>query len=263
MVSRALTKRLRALSRRKERDRSGLLLAEGPRVVEDLLDAGAEVSDCLYAMESVGQTARAAVSNLIERLNAAGVGCQKVSSAELADLSDTVTPQGILVSARIPRYDWNDILQQRILLVDGVQDPGNLGTLIRTAEALGAGGVILLPGTVDPWSPKSVRAASGSSFRLPILELGHRETIDGLAARDVPIWASAADGRPLSRSQPTPERVAIAVGNEGAGISAEIRAAAQRIVAIEQAGETESLNVAIAAAILLDRILGGAGAGSD
>jgi TrmH family RNA methyltransferase len=174
-----------------------------------------------------------------------------------------VTPQGLLVVAAIPAADWRDIRDPRILVVDGVQDPGNLGTMIRTAEALGAGGVIILPGTVDPWAPKSVRAASGSSFRIPVLECGHQAAIDELEQRGIPLWATAADGDPLGRPDKGLERVALVVGNEGAGVSGMIREAAQRIVAIEQTADAESLNVAVAAAILLDRILGGDGAGSD
>lgn len=260
MVSRTLSKRLRALSRRKEREKSGLLLAEGPRVVRDLVDAGMKVRHCLFTDDAATDPE---IASVVNRLRAAGVPCESVEASSLADFSDTVTPQGILLLAEIPRADWSDIEDPRLVVVDGVQDPGNLGTLIRTAEALGAGGMIVLPGTADPWAPKSVRAAAGASFRLPILELGHLEAIEGLALHNVPIWASAADGEPLGRCGPRPDRVALAVGNEGAGVSPAIRGAAERIVAIEQAGFAESLNVAVAAAILLDRILGGDGAGND
>lgn len=259
-VSRALRKRLRALTRRKERQSSGLLLAEGPRVVGDLLNAGGKVHDSLFTAEAIRDPA---IASLVERLRASGARCAEVASTELTELSDTVTPQGLLVVAEIPAAEWRDLRNSRLLVVDGVQDPGNLGTMIRTAEALGVGGVIILPGTVDPWAPKSVRAASGSSFRIPVLESGHEAAIEEFQRRDVPIWAAAADGDPLGRMAMRPERVALVVGNEGAGVSRRIRGAAQRIVAIEQAADAESLNVAVAAAILLDRILGGDVAGSD
>lgn len=259
-VSRALRKRLRALTRRKERQSSGLLLAEGPRVVGDLLNAGGKVHDCLFTAEAARDPA---IASLVDRLRASGARCAEVALPELMEFSDTVTPQGLLVVAAIPAVEWRDLRNPRLLVVDGVQDPGNLGTMIRTAEALGVGGVIILPGTVDPWAPKSVRAASGSSFRIPVLESGHEAAIEECERRDIPIWAAAADGDPLGRRAMRPERVALVVGNEGAGVSRRIRGAAQRIVAIEQVAEAESLNVAVAAAILLDRILGGEGAGSD
>jgi len=259
-VSRALRKRLRALTRRKERQSTGLLLAEGPRVVGDVLNAGAMVHECLFTAEA---SADPAIASLVIRLRASGARCTEVSAPELAEFSDTVTPQGLLVVAAIPTAGWRDIRDPRLLVVDGVQDPGNLGTMIRTAEALGAGGVVILPGTVDPWAPKSVRAAAGSSFRIPVIESGHEAAIEELGRCDIPIWAAAAEGEPLDRSASRPERVALVVGNEGAGVSDRIRGAARRIVAIEQVAEAESLNVAVAAAILLDRILGGEGAGSD
>jgi TrmH family RNA methyltransferase len=252
-------KRLRSLLRRKERAKRGLLIAEGARVVADLLDAGRPVLHGLFTDAALDDPA---VDRIAQHLRAAGVPCEAVSAAELAEFADTVTPQGILVVAEIPSSSWEDLASLRLLAVDGVQDPGNLGTLIRTAEALGAGGVLVLPGTTDPWSPKAVRAAAGASFRLPILELGYREAIDALREREVPLWVSAADGDAYSREDPVPPRVAIAVGNEGAGVSDELRVAADRTVGIEQPGGGESLNVAAAAAILLDRILGGDRAGS-
>jgi TrmH family RNA methyltransferase len=259
MISRALHKRLVALSRRKERESTGLFLAEGWRVIGDLVAAGVEVRHCLLTDEAADEPE---VRAILDRLGERRVKCESVSPKELAQFSDTVTPQGILAVAVIPRGEI-DFSGSRILVVDGVQDPGNLGTLIRTAEALGVEGLIMLPGTVDPWSPKVVRAAAGASFRIPLLEMEHGEAIGWLAGRGIPIWASSAGGDPLARGEPGPTRVALAVGNEGAGVSAEIMEAATRIVAIEHSGHAESLNVAIAAAILLDRILGGAGAGSD
>ncbi len=252
-------KRLRALLRRKERQKRGLLIAEGIRVVRDLLDAGHPVLQGLFVEDGRDDPA---IDAIVQRLRTGGVNCEAVPAADLAEFADTVTPQGILVVAEIPRGRWEDLAHLRLLVVDGVQDPGNLGTLVRTAEALGAAGVLVLPGTTDPWSPRAVRAAAGACFRLPVLELDHREAIEGLRARNVPLWASAADGEPYRRGDPAPPRVAIAVGNEGAGLSEQIRNAADRTVGIEQSRAADSLNVAAAAAILLDRILGGDRAGS-
>ena len=252
-------KRLRSLLRRKERAKRGLLIAEGARVVGDLLAAGQPVLHALFTEQALEDPL---VDGIVQRLRSNDVPCEAVSAGDLAEFADTVAPQGILVVAEIPCSGWDELASLRLLVVDGVQDPGNLGTLIRTAEALGAGGVLVLPGTTDPWSPKAVRAAAGASFRLPILEFGHREAIDALEERGVPVWASAADGDPFHRGDSAPPCVAIVVGNEGAGVSDEVRDAADRTIAIEQSGGAESLNVAAAAAILLDRILGGERAGS-
>jgi hypothetical protein len=138
-------KRLRALLRRKEREKLGLLIAEGTRVVSDLLDAGHPVLHGLFVEDGLADPA---IDDIVRRLRAGGVKCEAVPASELAEFADTVTPQGILVVAGIPRGNWEDLRDLRLLVMDGVQDPGNVGTLVRTAEALGAAGVLVLPGTV-------------------------------------------------------------------------------------------------------------------
>ena len=256
MPSLSERKRLRALRRRKGRDAEGLFLAEGARVIADLLDAGLPVVLALFTEEAERET-RTAV--LVERLQRVATRSERVSSKELAEHADTVAPQGLLVAAGIPVRTWDDFRSRRLLVVDGVQDPGNLGTLVRTAEALGAGGVLCLEGTTDPWGAKAVRAAAGASLRLPVVRAAREEAIDVLSERDIPLWASAADGEPVRRRDPPPGAVALAVGNEGAGVSGAVRRAAERVVAIEQTSDAESLNVAVAAALLMDRIFGGEG----
>lgn len=168
-------------------------------------------------------------------------------------LSATETPQGVLAVSIIPRYSLEEIRTEQarsvVLVLDAVQDPGNFGTLVRSAEALGARAVVALPGTVDPWNPKSVRAAAGSSFRLPILELTEAEAVDGLRAEGYAIIGSAAEGRPITEI--TAERVALVVGNEGSGLSPAIRGMLDDLAGIPLKGRAESLNVAAAAAILL------------
>lgn len=258
MPSLSEKKRLRALRRRKGREAEGLFLAEGRRVVRDLLDSGRPILLALWTEEAEKDPEAGA---LVGRLRAASARAERIPEKELAEYADTVTPQGLLAVAEIPLPGWEDLRSERLLVVDGVQDPGNLGTLVRTAEALGAGGVLCLEGTTDPWGAKAVRAAAGASLRLPVLCVGREAAISGLAERGIPLWASAADGEPVRRSDPRPGAVALAVGNEGAGISAGIRRAARRIVAIEQAPEAESLNAAVAAALLMDRIFGGDGDG--
>ncbi len=251
-------KRLRALRRRKGRDAEGLFLAEGVRVVRDLLESGLPVTLGLYTEEAERDPGTAA---LVERLAERADRSERVSGGELAEYADTVTPQGLLAVAGIPARGWDDLRSGRLLVVDGVQDPGNLGTLVRTAEALGAGGVLCLEGTTDPWGARAVRSAAGASLRLPVLRVGRTEAIEGLAGRGIPIWAASADGEPVRRSDARPGALALAVGNEGAGVSSAVRGAAERVVAIEQAPDAESLNVAVAAALLMDRIFGGDGEG--
>ena len=229
-----------------------MTLVEGPRVALDAVDAGTRIHDALYTEEARADPAVAAV---LDRLRGAGLAPELVTPAELAGFADTVTPQGLLLAAEIPRGSLAQVAEPRLLVLDAVQDPGNVGTLIRAAEALGAAAVVALPGTADPWSPKVVRAAAGASFRLPIVEIGLEALADWCGERRVPILVAAADGSPAPRAAEGP--AALVVGNEAAGVSDEVRACATGVVAIPQRGSADSLNVAMAGAILLDRYFGG------
>jgi len=194
---------------------------------------------------------------LLARAVEAGISAELVSEAELRRHADTVTPQGWIATAPVPTWRWPDVDGPRLLVLDALRDPGNVGTLIRAAEAMGATGVVALAGTADPWSPKAVRAAAGSSIRLPILKAEWEDALARLRESRTSVWVAASDGEPVDRSGPAPGRVALILGNEGAGVSASIRETADRVVAIPMRGEVESLNAAVAGAILMDRIFGG------
>jgi len=254
MPSQSESKHVRALHRRKERLLRGEFLVEGPRVLADLLRAGRPVTLVLYTEEAVAEPDGRA---LLAKVEAAGIPSERVSEVELRRHADTVTPQGWVAAAPVPDWSWADVVGGRVLVLDEVRDPGNVGTLIRAAEALGAAAVVALPGTADPWSPKVVRSAAGSSVRLPVLVGPWEEVGPALRDRHVPLWVAAADGLVMERSQPRPERVALVLGNEGVGVSAPIRQAADRVVAIPMQGAVESLNAAVAGAILMDRLFGG------
>ena len=254
MPSKSQSKHVRALHRRKERRARGEFLVEGPRVLAELLRSGRPVTMVLYTEAALEEPAgRGLLAEAVE----AGVPAELVSDAELRAHADTVTPQGWLATAPLPAWTWSDVDGTRLLILDAIRDPGNAGTLIRSAEALGAGGVVVLPGTADPWGPKVVRAASGSSLRLPVLEAEAADVLDRLREWNTPLWVAEADGEIVDRAEPQPQRLALVLGNEGAGVSATMRAAADRIVAIAMRGRVESLNAGIAGAILMDRLFGG------
>jgi TrmH family RNA methyltransferase len=241
---------LRALRSRRNRERSGRFLAEGTRGVRDLLASPLTVRLVVSTSSWEDDAAAAELRGLASER---GVTWRSVSDAELTTYADTDTPQGIVAVGQVPtaRLESLEPRGDRLLLLvlDAVQDPGNVGTLVRTAEALGAAGVVLLPGTVDPWNPKAVRAASGACFRTPLVAAGWERLRPWLGAADVRLFAAAAGAPPLPES--LPPRVALAVGNEGAGISAATRRHADALVGIPLRGGAESLNVAAAAAILL------------
>ena len=136
-----------------------------------------------------------------------------------------------------------------MLLLDALQDPGNVGTIIRTAAALGAHATIALPGNVDLWNAKVVRSAMGAHFHHPAFHASWEDVHAFLARTATPLWAADAEGEELTDRGP--ERLAIAVGNEGGGLSAPIRTAAQRVISLPITTMVESLNVAVATGILL------------
>ena len=254
MLTRREERLVRSLRQRRSRDAEGLFLAEGVRAVEDLLASPLAVR-LAVAASSLGDTPRG--RSLLQAVAARGVPLRETDDRALAALADTETPQGIVAVAEIPSAGLEamrtDADPAVVLVLDAVQDPGNLGTLARTAEALGAAGLVLLPGTVDPWNPKSVRAAMGSTFRLPVAQAGWEELAPWLAERGLETLAAVVGGEPLGGARP--RRAALVLGNEGAGVGDQTRARAHRAVGIPLRGRAESLNVAAAGAILLHELL--------
>jgi TrmH family RNA methyltransferase len=239
----------RDLQRRRARERQGLFVVEGIRAAEELLRSplaaeGALVSATLAELPR-GAALRAA-------LEAKRIPMLELSERDFESAAATDTPQGVLVIARVPerRLDGIDLPSRpRLLVLDGIQDPGNVGTLLRTAAAFDAI-PLAMPGTVDLWNGKVVRSAMGALFHRPALHCTWGELDEFLQARDVPLWGAAADGETLDALR-APQALALAVGNEGAGLSPEALARAARRVAIPIAPDIESLNVAVAAGILL------------
>ena len=248
--SRGEIKQLRALMQRKNREAQGRFLAEGVRVVEDLLASRLSIR-LVLATSTLEDNSRGQV--LLTEVGRRHIPLRFVADAELAEFAGTDTPQGVIAVADQPQADLESLQHPEVLLMlDAVQDPGNFGTLVRTAEALGAGAVISLPGTVDAWNPKAVRAAAGSSFRIPVIAAKWGVLAPWLRDRGYQVLVAAADGAPLDSP---PGRSALVVGNEGAGVSPETLAHADLRVGIPLRGRAESLNVAAAAAILLYELL--------
>lgn len=239
---------IRDLHRQRGRERRGLTLGEGVRLVEEAVAARGSIEAVVYA-PSLEKTARG--RDLLASLVGAGVPVERVEEPELEQLADTQHPQGIIAVIRLPAWTLAQVRIDAgpVLVLDGVQDPGNTGTMLRTALGLGAAGLVALPGTVELNNPKVVRGSMGAAFRLPAVELGLGEFLTWSREQGVTLLAAETNGEPVG-SVPIRHPVAIVVGNEGAGLSAEIRQAG-RAVAIPLTRGTESLNVAVAAGILL------------
>lgn len=239
----------RSLHRGKGRRETGCFLAEGRRLVGEMLDWRGRTVAVLYA-DAVPATPP--VRDLLDRAARQGVRTEAVPAALIAALADAATPQPVVAIGEIPSYGWDDIGPGTIVLLDGVQDPGNVGTLVRTAVSLGAAGLVGVGDTADPWGPKALRASAGAVLRGPVFRTDVADAVARLAGRGLPIWAAAADAPPLEHAPRGP--VALALGSEAHGVSAALLAAAERLVSVPLARGVESLNVAAAGAILLDRL---------
>jgi TrmH family RNA methyltransferase len=196
---------------------------------------------------------------LKESLTARGVRVEDVTDAELEALADTEHPQGVVAVIEPRRWSLSDIRMAPgavVLALDAVQDPGNVGTMLRTALGLGASGMIALKGTADLTNSKVIRAAMGATFRLPVATASQDEFVAWGRLQRVDIWVADAAGETTDRLPRRDGRapVALVVGNEGAGVSPSIDTAADRRIAIPLYSGVESLNAAVAAGILLYEI---------
>jgi RNA methyltransferase, TrmH family len=240
----------RDLRRRKAREKHSLFVAEGIRAVEELLRSGLLIRAVIVTPE-LQTTARG--ESLRQQIAKSQAEILEVTEREFQTAAETDSPQGVLAIAEVPTRSLNTLEpapECRVLVLDAVQDPGNVGTIIRTAAALGACATIALPGTVDLWNPKVVRSSMGAHFQHPALYATTDEFRAFVAREAFQVWAADASGQPIKPGSAV-RRLAIVVGNEGSGLNPEIRAMANKIVSLPIASSVESLNVAVAAGIIL------------
>jgi len=282
VLTRARERLLRRITTRRGREAEGQVLLEGPRVISTALERGATLA---FALRPAGAVADPP-GPIVEQLARAGVDVNEVSQDLFEEFADTETPQGILAVARKPVAPFPPEGGRpepgfRCLVLDGIQDPGNVGTLIRSAAALGAASVVALDGTADPWGPRAIRASAGAVFSLPVYSTRWESFADWLDRFGVRLFIADGDGRDLRAWLKGGTRAgvgeaeageagnpvarldspwALLVGSEGAGARTEARGKAEECLAIPVTRGVESLNVAAAAAILL-WALGEGGAG--
>lgn len=236
------------LGRRQARDEAQAFVVEGVRLAEEAQAAGCQPSLVLYSSElsARGRT-------VLEKLLAQGGESEEVSPSLLDSLSATETSQGLLAVFPEIQLPWPE-RPDFGLIIDQVRDPGNLGTLLRSAAAAGVQAVVLAPGTVEAFSPKVLRSGMGAHFRLPLRSLSWAEIRSLWGERLALYLAEAEGGTPcwqLDLSRP----VALVVGGEAEGASLEARQSVDGLITIPMPGKSESLNAAIAASILLFEVV--------
>lgn len=236
-------KHYQKLKKKRVRDQFQQAIIEGFHLIEEAV-ASHIVIDQLFMVEP---------DRVSPNLQEAANTCYHINQKVAEVLSGTVTPQGIF--AIIQKPEVNQVVDNRVLILDRVQDPGNLGTLIRTADAAGMDLVVLAKGTADIYQDKVMRASQGSVFHVPTIQV---DTLsDYLEQFDAPIYGSAlTDAIPYHQVQVGQDRFALILGNEGEGIDPNILERTTQNLTIPIYGQAESLNVAIAAGILMFHLRG-------
>jgi TrmH family RNA methyltransferase len=242
----ARVKELRAALTRSVRTAQGLLAIEGEHLLHEALASGLELATVFV------ETGREA---LLDRLRVPlETEALSLTPEIFASAVHTESPQGIAALVKPRAFTLDEILsgvRPLLLIAAGLQDPGNLGTLVRSAEAFGASGYVILPGTVSPENQKALRASAGSVFRVPGVSVCEDHIFSVLAQRKIKVVAAvAAQGQPLAALDLT-QPCALILGNEGGGIAPEVLRRADARVTIPTPGPVESLNAAIAGSILL------------
>ncbi|ACL25650.1 TrmH family RNA methyltransferase [Chloroflexus aggregans] len=246
-------KMLRALRQRKARDEQGRYLIEGIRLVGEAIQCGAPLEMIIVAPDLLTSSF---AHELVEHYIAGGGRVLTVSAEVLGSLASKEHPQGIIGVGRArytPLADLVAGVNGWVALVD-VADPGNLGTILRTADGAGFSGVILIGSTVDPFDPAAVRASMGALFSQQIARAGWDELLAWRQARSLPVIGSSDRGTVDYRTATYPRPLILVLGSERQGLSDEQLAACDTVVRIPMRGRSDSLNLAVAAGILMYEI---------
>ena len=242
-ASNPAVKRLRSLSEARSRRAENAFLVEGGVMINEALESGLKPLEALFEEEEA----------LVSRLASLGASVRLCSRAVLEHVCDTVTPQGCCASFRLPENTAPDEDAARLIALDDVQDPGNVGTILRTADAAGYQGVLLGLKSADVFSPKVQRAAMGSGFRVHSVRTALMPALKAYQKKGYRIVSSALDGEDLYAfgGFGSGERFVLVIGNEAKGISGDIREMSDVRLKIPMRGRAESLNASVAAGILM------------
>ena len=239
------------LKKKKYRDKWREYLIEGPNLIEEALKEGMEIK-ALMVRHEVGPDSPSGMGPAFSEVP--GDRIFNLPPSLFSQLSDTVTPQGVMGVVGMKDTDpyGMDLGDGNIIVLDRLQDPGNIGTILRTADAAGFSLAVFMKGTADPYSPKAVRSAAGSVLRMPVAFFDTNEELSAfLKARNKRLVVSCMDGEKAYFEEDLSSDCAIVVGNEGNGVSDELMEMADVKIRIPMEGDTESLNASMAAGILM------------
>lgn len=232
----AQVKQWKKLHTKKGRDQSGTFLVEGFHLVEEALS---QIEEIILSEKT----------EMPPSFDYGSIPVTVVTEEISRQLAETETTQGIFAVCSQPKQDFT--IGKTFLLIDSVQDPGNLGTMIRTADAAGIDAVIVGKGSVDIYNPKVLRSAQGSHFHLPVVSGDLSVWIDKLREENIPVYGTSLENGAVYTEAGRKDSFALLVGNEGSGVSKELLEKTQQNLYIPILGKSESLNVAVAAGILL------------
>lgn len=248
-----LIKETKSLKNRKYREEKKLFFVEGTRLVEEALKENAEIVRVLLSEQQLAPK-NDHVSRLLHEIRMRNYETFILPERLFKEISDTESPQGIMAVIRIRYYSLDEIIGNSNLFVmlDSIQDPGNLGTIIRTADAAGFTGVIVSKGCVDVHNPKVLRSTMGSIFRIPVcFSSSPAESVRHLVSQGIMVCAAHLEGVVNYFELDMRNNIAIIVGNEANGICEEVACSANILVKIPMVGRAESLNASVAASLLM------------
>ena len=246
--SNPVIKTLKSLHGKKGRAETGLFLAEGARLAVEAADLGAWPEILVYSPAAL---ARDQVRKLVHDAEASRVRVIETSEKVLAGISKRDNPQTVIGAYRQRLAPLEELDGDTIVALEGVRDPGNLGTIMRTADSTGAGGVVLLGESCDPFSVEAVRASMGSIFAVKLARASFEELLRYKGKRGAQMIGASLKGASLDSTLPSPSRAIVLMGNEQSGLPPQMEAACDLLVRLPMRGRADSLNLAVATAVML------------
>lgn len=249
-VNNRLIKDIKSLYRKKGRQKHDSFIIEGIKIIEEVIENNYPLKHIIYTDYLLENEEGKTLFSKIEKFS----NLIYVPINIFKEISDTETPQGIIGISSIVSRKTEEIcnLQNKSLLfIDGIQDPGNMGTIIRTADAFSIGGIIVRDGSVDVYNPKVVRATMGSVFRVPLYFTRGIKELEKLKSNGINIYSASLDGSIPIYDVDFNGKFVLTIGNESKGLSSEVLSISNKFIKIPMTGKAESLNVAIAASIIM------------